>query len=162
MSRQEVRNAVGDWVAQAAIPNLTQIYTSFPKRINFEANAAPGQLSRAVGVVFISAENEERVAVGGAYDGWKRCDYDVEFQIFCHSMQNYAQDAMEDFDNIIDAVKEQLRSGGHRLGKENGDVIWQAAEPSITVTYGEPKTNDGGAVEIWAGINFIVTQMFRS
>jgi len=59
-------------------------------------------------------------------------------------------------------VKEQLRAGGHRLGKENGDVIWQAAEPNISVAYGEPKTNDGGATEIWAGINFIVTQMFRS
>ena len=162
MSRQEVRQAVGDWVAQAAIPNLTQIYTSFPKRINFEANSAPGQLTRAAGVVFIANETEDRIAVGGAYDGWKRIDYDVEFQIFTHSMQIYAQDAMDDFDEIIDAVKAQLRSGGHRLGKENGDVIWQAAEPSISVSYGEPKTNDGGATEIWAAVSFIVTQMFRS
>lgn len=162
MSRQEVRNAVGNWVAQATIPNLNQIFTSFPKRINFESNAAPGQLTRSAGVVFINAENESRVAVGGAYDGWKRIDYSVEFQVFVHSMQSYAQDAMDDFDNIIDGIKDQLRAGGHRLGMPDGDVIWQAAEPDIMVSYGEPKTNDGGAVEIWAGIAFTVTQMIRS
>ena len=162
MSRQEVRNAVGNWVAQATIPNLNQIFTSFPKRINFEQNAAPGQMTRAAGVVFINAENESRIAVGGAYDGWKRIDYSVEFQLFVHSMQNYAQDAMDDFDEIIDGVKDQLRAGGHRLGMPDGDVIWQAAEPDISVSYGEPKTNDGGAVEIWAGIAFTVTQMIRS
>jgi len=162
LSRQEVRNAVGNWVAQATIPNLNQIFTSFPKRINFEQNAAPGQMTRAAGVVFINAENESRIAVGGAYDGWKRIDYSVEFQLFVHSMQNYAQDAMDDFDEIIDGVKDQLRAGGHRLGMPDGDVIWQAAEPDISVSYGEPKTNDGGAVEIWAGIAFTVTQMIRS
>lgn len=162
MSRQQVRQAVGDWVAAGSITNLTQIYTSFPKRINFELNATAGQYTRAVGVVFIANETEDRVAIGGANDGWKRVDYDVEFQVFTHSMQNYAQDAMTDFDNIIDGIKTQLRSGGHRLGKSDGDIIWQAAEPAITVSYGEPKTNDGGAVEIWAGINFTVTQMIKA
>jgi hypothetical protein len=162
VSRQQVRQAVGDWVATATIPNLTQIYTSFPKRINFELNATAGQFSRAVGVVFIANETEDRVAVGGANDGWKRIDYNVEFQIFMHSMQSYAQDAMADFDDVIDGIKTQLRSGGHRLGKTDDDIIWQAAEPAISVSYGEPKTNDGGAVEIWAGINFIVTQMFKA
>jgi hypothetical protein len=162
MSRQEVRNAVGNWIAQATIPNLNQVFTSFPKRINFEQNAAPGQLTRAAGVVFIQAETEGRIAVGGANDGWKRIDYAVEFQVFTHSMHAQAQNAMDDFDDIIDGIKDQLRAGGHRLGQTDGDVIWQAAEPDISVTYGEPKTNDGGAVETWAGIAFNVTQMIRS
>ena len=162
MSRAEVRDAVGTWVAAAAIPNLNQIFTSFPKRINFQENAVAGTASRAAGVVFIQSESEGRIATGGASDGWKRLDYEVEFQVFFHSMQNYAQDAMDDFDSIIDGVKDQLRAGGHRLGKPDGDVIWQAAEPDISVVYGEPKTNEGGAVEIWAGIAFTVTQMIRS
>jgi hypothetical protein len=69
---------------------------------------------------------------------------------------------MNDYDTIIDAVKDRLRAGGHRLGKTDGDIIWQAAEPNISVTYGEPATNDGGATEIWAAISFTVTQMIRS
>jgi len=160
--RQEVRTAVKEWVDLAAIPNLNQTFTSFPKRINFQENSTAGQMTRAAGVVYISSENESRVAVGGAYSGWKRIDYTVEFQIYSHSLQNYAQDAMDDFDEVVDAVKDQLRAGGHRLGKTDGDIIWQAAEPSISVSYGEPKTNDGGATEIWAAVMFTVTQMIQS
>lgn len=161
-NRQEVRLAVGNWIAAANIPNLNQIYTSHPKRINFEANAPAGSATRAAGLVFISSESESRVAIGGASNGWKRLDFQVEFQVFCHSLQNYSQDAMDDFDAIIDAIKDQLRAGGHRLGMPDGNVIWQAAEPGIQVTYGEPKTNDGGATEIWAAVMFTVTQMIQS
>jgi hypothetical protein len=162
MSRSQVRNAVGNWVAEAGIPNLNQIFVSHPKRINFQANAAAGQLTRAAGLVFIADESDSRIANGGAYSGWKRIDYTVQFQIFTHSMHPHTQDAMDDFDAIIDAVKQKLREGGHRLGLEDGDVIWQAAEPSISVIYGEPTTNEGGATEIWAAITFTVTQMIQA
>jgi hypothetical protein len=162
LSRQEVRTAVGDWIAGANIPNLNQIFYSFPKRINFQANSTPGQMTRAAGVVFIVSESEERVALGGAYSGWKRIDYVVQFQVFTHSMNNYAQDSMAAFDSIIDAVKDRLRAGGHRLGATDGSVIWQAAEPGISVQYGEPMTNDGGATEIWAAVEFTVTQMIQA
>ena len=162
MSRAEVRDAVGTWIAGASIPNLNQIFTSFPKRINFQANSTAGQITRAAAVVFIRGEDEERIAVGGPDSGWKRIDYDVQFQIFTHSVAQYAQDAMDNFDAIVDAVKDRLRAGGHRLGKPDGDVIWQAAEPSISVQYGEPVTNDGGVTEIWAAVEFTVTQMTKS
>lgn len=162
MSRSQVRNAVGNWIADAGIPNLNQIFVSHPKRINFQSNAAAGQLTRAAGLVFIADEKDSRIANGGAYNGWKRVDYTVQFQVFTHSMQPHAQDAMDDFDAIIDAVKQKLREGGHRLGLEDGDVIWQAAEPDISVMYGEPSTNEGGATEIWAAITFTVTQMISA
>lgn len=162
MSRSEVRDAVGTWIAGANIPHLNQIFTSFPKRINFQANSTAGEITRGAGVVFIRGETEDRIAVGGAYSGWKRITYDVQFQIYTHSVAQYAQDAMTDFDAIIDAVKDRLRAGGHRLGKTDGDVIWQAAEPNISVMYGEPMTNDGGATEIWAAIEFDVIQMKQS
>jgi len=162
MSRAQVRSAVGTWVAGASIPHLNQIFTSFPKRINFQANSTAGEMTRAAGVVFIAGEDESRIAIGGASDGWKRIDYDVQFQIYTHSVEQYAQDSMDAFDAIVDAVKDRLRAGGHRLGQTDGDVIWQAAEDSISVRYGEPVTNNGGATEIWAAVDFIVTQMIRS
>lgn len=161
MTRQEVRNNVGQWIADAEIPHLNQVMTSHPKRINFQANSTAGEMTRAAGIVFIRGERESRVAIGGADNGWKRVDYDVIFQIYCHSVEQYSQDAMDAFDEIVDAVKDRLREGGHRLGLTDGDVIWQAAEPDISVDYGEPMTNDGGATENWAGINFTVTQMIQ-
>jgi hypothetical protein len=119
-------------------------------------------MTRGAGLVHILSERESRIANGGAYSGWKRIDYEVAFQVFTHSVETNSQDAMDTFDAIIDAVKDRLRAGGHRLGETDGSVIWQAAEPGITVQYGEPKTNDGGATENWAGIQFTVTQMIQS
>jgi hypothetical protein len=161
LTRQEVRTNVGQWVADAAIPHLNQVMTSHPKRINFQANSSAGEMTRAAGVVYIRGERESRVALGGASSGWKRVDYDVVFQIFTHSVEANSQDSMDAFDAIVDAVKDRLRVGGHRLGLTDGSVIWQAAEPEISVDYGEPMTNAGGATEIWAGIEFTVTQMIQ-
>jgi len=161
-SRSAVRTAVSNWIAEGNITNLNQIWTSFPKRINFQTNAKTGQLTRAAGVVFIASESEARIAVGGADNGWKRIDYVVDFQIFSHSMQRDSVDSMDDFDAIVDGVKTQLRAGGHRLGLSNGDVIWQAAEQAIDVNYGEPATNNAGATETWASIRFTVTQMINA
>ena len=162
MSRAQVRTAVSNWILAANVTNLNQVWTSFPKRIDFSVNSTSGQLIRAAGIVFIANESEDRVAIGGAYNGWKRIDYTVDFQIFSHAMHRNSEDAMNDFDSIIDGVKNQLRAGGHTLGLPDGSVIWQAAEPSIDVSYGEPATNDGGATETWAAIRFTVTQMINA
>jgi hypothetical protein len=68
---------------------------------------------------------------------------------------------MDDFDQVLDAVKDRLRNGFHTLGEQDPNVIWQAAEPSIDVQYGEPLTNEGGATETWAAVRFMVTQMIE-
>lgn len=171
MSRKVVRENVANWLSQAQISTLNQVFTSFPKRINFQVNSFPGQNSRAAAVVFIETEQESRLAIGGVAPmtdnsgygkGWKRVDYGIALQIFHHSLQRNAEDAMDDFDQLIDAIKDILRAGQHTLGNENPNEIWQAAEPSIDVQYGEPLTNEGGATETWAAIRFTVTQMIQS
>ena len=162
MSRSQVRTAVADWISTGNITTLNQVFASFPKRINFQVNSQAGQLSRAAGVVFIASESESRIAIGGAYNGWKRIDYAVDFQVFHHSMERNAEDSMTSFDTLIDAIKSRLRLGGHTLGLPDGSVIWQAAEPAISVTYSEPSTQDGGATETWAAISFEVTQMIQA
>lgn len=171
MSRRVVRENVAKWISEAQITTLNQVFTSFPKRINFQVNSFPGQNSRAAAVVFIENEQESRLAIGGVSPmtenfgegkGWKRVDYGVALQIFHHSLQRDAENAMDDFDRLIDAVKDRLRAGQHTLGNENPNEIWQAAEGAIDVQYSEPLTNEGGATETWAAIRFTVTQMIES
>jgi hypothetical protein len=99
---------------------------------------------------------------GGAGLGWKRVDYGIALQIFHHSLERNAEDAMSAFDDLIDAVKARLRAGQHTLGEDNPNIIWQAAEPAIDVQYGEPLSNEGGATETWAAIRFTVTEMIES
>ena len=170
MSRRQVRDNVANWIASAQITTLNQVFTSFPKRINFQVNSFPGQNSRAAAVVFIENEQESRLAIGGVGvmaeggygKGWKRVDYGVALQIFHHSLQRNAEDAMDDFDCLIDTIKDRLRAGQHTLGNDNPNEIWQAAEPNIDVQYGEPLTNESGATETWAAIRFTVTQMIET
>jgi hypothetical protein len=162
VGRTQVRSALATYLAPPTIPGINQVFTSFPKRINFQVNALPSQINRCACVIFIESEIESRIANGGVSNGWKRIDYSVVLQLFHHSLERNSEDAMADLDNIIDDLKEILRAGDHRLGDTNGIQIWQAAEPVIDVSYGEPLSQDGTSTETWASVRFTVTQMIQA
>ena len=160
--RSAVRAQLSDFIYNPPIVSLNQVFTSFPKRIDFQVNAQPGQMSRSAVVVFIASENETRLAIGGATSGWKRVDYTVILQVYVHSMHTNSQDVMADFDTLIDNIKERLRSN-HNFGDTSGNLVWQGAEPIITARYGEPATAEGeGATDIFAELEFDVTQMVQA
>lgn len=159
--RSAARQTLYNWIETGNIPNLNQFFFSFPKRINFQVNSRPGQLSRAAAVIFIQSENEQRIAIGGAHNGWKRVDYSVIVQVFQHSLHRDAIQAMTDFDILIDAIKARLRSD-HNFGDPSGTLVWQGAEPVINGTYGEPLTSEEGATELWAELQFDITQMIQA
>jgi hypothetical protein len=159
--RVGVRATLASFLATPQIVTLNQVFTSFPKRINFQVNSTAGQLSRAAVVVFIQAENETRLAIGGATSGWKRVDYSIVLQVFHHSLQRNAEDSMSDFDTLIDNIKTRLRSN-HNFGDATGTLVWQGAEPVINATYGEPSTVAEGATETYAEIQFDVTEMIQA
>ena len=159
--RTGVRSTLYTFLSSPSITGLNQVFTSFPKRINFQVNSQPGQLSRAACVIFIQSENETRLAIGGATSGWKRVDYSVILQIYLHSLQRNAEDVMTDFDTLIDNIKTRLRSD-HTFGDPTGNLVWQGAEPIISGSYGEPATNEEGASEIYAELQFDVTEMVQA
>jgi len=159
--RTGVRATLATFLTTPQIATLNQVFTSFPKRINFQVNSTAGQLSRAAVVVFIQSENETRLAIGGATNGWKRVDYSIILQIFHHSLQRNAEDAMTDFDTLVDNIKTRLRSD-HRFGDSTGTLVWQGAEPIINATYGEPSTVAEGATETYAELQFDVTEMIQA
>ena len=161
MSRKDVRNTLYTFIKPPIIDGINQVFTSFPKRINFEVNALPSDVSRCAAVIFIESERETRLAVGGAHNGIKRVDYQIAVQLFHHSTQRDAEDAMDDFDKVIDNLKDRLRSD-HQFGDSSGYLVWQGAEPAIDTSYGEPLSNKGGATETWAVIRFDVTEMIQA
>jgi hypothetical protein len=162
VGRQQVRQVLANYLTPPTIPGINQVFTSFPKRIDFQVNALPSDQNRCAMVIFIENETETRIANGGVNDGWKRVDYAVALQLFHHSLERNAEDAMHNLDIIIDDLKEVLREGFHRLGDESGVQIWQAAEPVIDVTYGEPLSQKGTSTETWATVRFTVTQMIQA
>lgn len=159
--RTGVRATLAAFISSPPITGLNQVFTSFPKRINYQVNSQPGQLTRAAVVVFIVAENETRLAIGGATSGWKRVDYTVILQIYAHSLERNSENAMTAFDTLIDNIKTRLRSD-HNFGDPTGTLVWQGAEPVIRGRYGEPATSSEGATEIYAEIEFDVTEMVQA
>jgi hypothetical protein len=159
--RTGVRATLAAFISNPPIPTLNQVFTSFPKRINYQVNSQPGQLTRSAVVVFIAAERENRLAIGGATNGWKRVDYTVILQVYTHSLHRDAEDVMTDFDTLIDNIKERLRSN-HNFGDTTGTLVWQGAEPVINARYGEVSTSNEGASEVFAEIEFDVTEMIQA
>jgi hypothetical protein len=159
--RTGVRATLYNFLTSSAITNLNQVFTSFPKRIDFNVNTTAGSNSRAAAIIFIASENETRLAIGGATNGWKRVDYTIILQIYQHSFSRNAEDAMTDFDTLIDAIKTRLRSN-HNFGDNTGTLVWQGAEPRITTRYGEPSTAEEGMTETYAEVEFEVTEMIQA
>lgn len=160
--RTGVRATLFTWLSTGNISGLNQIFTSFPKRINFQVNSQAGQLSRSAVVIFIQSERETRLAIGGAYNGWKRVDYSIILQVYQHSLERDSQTAMTSFDTLIDAIKARLRAD-HNFGDATANLVWQGAEPAINTTYGEPSSVEGNpATETFAEIQFDVTQMIQA
>lgn len=161
VGRAQVRETLYNFIQPPQVDGINQVFTAMPKRIDFQVNALPSQPSRVAAVIFIESEAETRIAVGGATNGWKRIDYTVVIQLFQHSLSRSAEDAMNDFDYTIDALKVRLRSD-HNFGDPNGYLVWQGAEPIIDVAYGEPLSQNGASIETWASMRFIVTQMIMA
>ena len=161
VGRKEARATIAGFIAPPSVDGINQVFTSFPKRINFQENSLPSQKSRCAAVVFIESERETRLSVGGAHSGTKRVDYQIAIQLFHHSNENKPEDAMDDFDNTIDNLKARLRSD-HQFGDTSGVLVWQAAEPAIDTSYGEPLSINGNSTETWAVIRFEVTQMIQA
>lgn len=159
--RVGVRQTLYNFLLTPQITNLNQVFTSFPKRINFQVNSTAGQMSRAAAVIFIQSETESRLAIGGATNGWKRVDYGIILQIYQHSLRPNSEDVMADFDTLIDNIKTRLRSD-HNFGDTTGTLVWQGAEPIINASYGEPATNEEGATELFAELQFDVTEMIQA
>jgi len=159
--RVGVRATLATFLSNPQITNLNQVFTSFPKRINFQVNATAGQMTRSACVIYIAQERENRLAIGGATNGWKRVDYTVILQLYVHSLHPEATSAMADFDTLVDNIKTRLRSD-HNFGDTTGTLVWQGAEPVIIGRYGEPATNQEGATDIFAELEFDVTEMIQA
>ena len=162
MSRATVRSAVANYFAPPAVAGLNKVFTSTPKRIEgtwFRYGQPAGTKSGAVGVVFIRSEAEDRIAIGGEHSGKKMVRYVVELQVYMHSLQPHSEDAMADFDTVIDNVKAYLRAD-RRLN--DYPIIFEAGEAYLDGEYGEPRVVLDGATEIWGAVRFEVSEVLTT
>lgn len=159
MSRVVVRTAVADWLRAAEIFDdirRGKVQFQTPKFVAGTPNY------RCAAYVLLSNAHEARIAMGGPYDGVKQIDYTAHVVMHFWSIDPDWEAAQDQFDERIDLVKAQIRSGGRTLGRP--DVVLQAGEWTFGIDdqVSEPVSVAGGLMSIVGGVSFEVTELIFS
>lgn len=170
MGRVAVRAAVTAYLTNADLPYVGTVYSSRPTRVQGDdytrdmqgnvVTSANG--SAAVLVVNLPSDDRERIAETGrgAVDDMEKLT--VTLEIFFISSKGDAIAAVNDYDQLVDALITAIRSDA-TLGAPT--VIWSAGEyptPSIRHRQDEPRPTGkglqmfiGGIVEFEAWQNIV-------
>lgn len=162
-NRRLARNAIADWLTASTIPGLTAA-ASRPVGEVIDWGETPDRPDGAAQVfVVIPREREERVAgVGPTNRGGKMMHFDVELDLWHVWHENDAADSEDDYDRIVDAIKDALRGVGRDLGRP--EVVLQIGEwpreTSIDGEHDEPVWSDG-AILRHGTLSFVYSQYMQ-
>lgn len=161
MSRKSVRYAAAAYLEAPQIPGIGKVFPSPPKVARSSdayENLPAGTPSGSVLYVEILRSKEVRLALGGPTSGSKGVYHTLRFHLLFRSRQGQAEDAMDDHDDLVEAILERLRMdrtfATGNLPSPAGKILQfgQDAE-GITISTGMPKTAGTGSTLIWTIID---------
>lgn len=157
MSRKLVRRAVAEWLQAAQIPGLDCVDRA-KKLYDPPTIRAGSPRNRCNSYVLLGKGHEGRIAFGGE----KQIDYRTALVLHFWSVNTDWEAAQDDLDDLIDAVKAQIRSGGHQLGRP-ADIL-QAGEwkAGIDDDPTEPVSIGGGLIYVVCPVIFEVTEIITN
>lgn len=168
MSRKLVRHTLAEWLSAAQIPGLDHVYPGKPQEILWGAYATGGSSHLCQAYIIVSRRRETRIA-GGEADvltqrpqGQKEITSTVTIVVFFRSTDPDWLAAQDTYDDITEAMTQQLRGGGRALGRP--DVIIAAGEfaAGIEQQDDEPEALDGGVMQTACGITLEVKEIINS
>jgi hypothetical protein len=149
---------------------LSTVRAGWGKRLdmnNFIAGQSAGRGMGAYMIVELGFEKEVRRAIAGApvtdgngqiiAGGIKFIQYRVQLQCFHLAQKGYAEDAQADIDQLIEAIKQQIR-----YDRTLGGICTQAGEGryGIQTSEGHPGVDANGRTGTWFQMQFeILTQI---
>lgn len=131
MSRATVRAAIQDYLSNAGINYLSQVYAHPPKVTpggEFYASQDPGHSSGAVIYLHIANQFESREGIGGPTDGQKFRYYTCAMVCVFRSKKTDTQEVGADNDAFLDALVTAIEADRNA---GNPAVIWQWGEGSF-------------------------------
>ena len=174
MSKSTVTDAVHAYLAPESsnIQYLGTVYKALPKIANeadLFTSSYPGIGLGAVIYLFITNQQEHRIALGGAHDGRKWRQYDLGMLIVFKSDQRQTEDGQTAFDAFIDSLTEWIQAdrtagtSADSVGPYAGTgYVFQWGEggdhggPDIRIDYTFPRTLDGG-VTLFQAVAHVTT-----
>lgn len=161
-NRRLVRTAIANWFTAQHILGLDHVYRSKPPEVTFTEYVTGTSQYRCQAYVKLPTDEEQRyVLTGPVLPTGKLIHYVAELEVW-HRVYEISEldwaDAEDDYDRIIDAVKDCLRGGGRQIGRP--DVVFSVGEyrTGIVTEHSEPELLDGGTAQRNGTIRFEVTQ----
>lgn len=164
MSRATVRAALETWLAPPNVAWVGSIFGSMPKIIPgpaFTAGLGSGSRSGSVMVIFIEDEHETRTALGGPHGGRKMVTYEVGIVIRFRSSQADSQVAVDDYDALIESLKERIRADRTLGTSGTANPLFQAGEgpgADLSITSDMPRIDKGGSTYVWGALKLTVAE----
>jgi hypothetical protein len=161
-NRRLVRTAIANWITAQHIQGLDHVYRSKPPEVSFTDYVTGTAAYRCNAYVFLPSDEETRyVLTGPVLPTGKLIHYRAELEVWHRVYEMSEQDwddAEDDYDRIIDAVKDCLRAGGRQLGRP--DVVFSVGEyrQGIMTEHAPPVILDGGTAQRNGTVIFEVTQ----
>lgn len=161
MAIKAVRLAVRDYFdAGAASPLLQVVHKTKPRNWNdkdFGLDATTGRMSAAVAYPYFEGSIETKIATGK-----RQVDYVCALIFQFRSWHSDTDDAVDDFDDLVDALKNHVRADP-RFGTGPGTgAIWQAGihtlEHASEATQYEPQPQQ----KLLAFVRFDVTEQLNA
>lgn len=160
--RRLMRTAIATWLTAQHIPGLDHVYRARPPEVTFTEYETGTSQYRCQAFVSIPDDKETRLVVTGpVLPTGKQIHYAAELEIW-HRVYELSEldwaDAEDDYDRIVDAVKDCLRAAGRQLGRP--DAVFSVGEfqEGIVSRHDPPVLLDGGTAQRSGTIRFQVTQ----
>lgn len=165
-NRRLIRETLAEWLTAQHILGLQRVWAApqGPNRVDWEAAAVGTSEARCQAVIVVPRAREGRVAGTGPVNrGGKLARYDVELELYyLGALPGEWAAAVDDFERIVDALKDALRGPGRDLGRP--DVVLQVGEwpeeDSISDEINDP-TNIEGGTYITGTIFFTASQYLQ-
>ena len=161
-NRRLMRTAIANYVTAQHIQGLDHIYRSLPPEITFTEFVTGTAAYRCQAYVQIPRDEEKRyVLTGPTLPTGKLIHYEavitVVHRVYEISDEDWA-DAEDDYDRIIEALKDCIRAQGRQLGRP--DAIFSVGEfgQGIMTEHSSPEMLDGGTAQRDGTVRFEVTQ----
>lgn len=156
-----VRKALKNWVDAQRIPGVLECFLSLRPQLDWDDVEQAGQDHATILFIHMPRNNERRQAnTGPANPGGKEIIYSAQLHVKHLGVSVDGWDAaQQDFDRVLDALKDCLRAEGRSLGRP--DVILMAGDwpGEIETLTDEPEFNpDEGTVARNGVINFDIYQ----
>ncbi len=126
MSRKTIRAAVGDYLSNANVTNLTKVFPQPPKFTSggtFFEGQDPGHGSGAVIYLHLREQSERRIALGGIKSGNKLRPYMLGLICVFRSKKKDTQEVGDDNDDFLDSLVAAIEND-RNAGNPNAVFQW--------------------------------------